>query len=91
MGLVSYIVVGAVVGFVAALLSRRPGRIVWDVVLGIIGGLVGGGIARIAGMHGVIHAFNLGSFIIALVCAVVLLAVVEGVRVQRRRARRHYD
>jgi uncharacterized membrane protein YeaQ/YmgE (transglycosylase-associated protein family) len=78
MGLVSYIVVGAIIGCAVGLLSRRSGgRLAGDVGLGIVGGLVGGGIARIAGLHGVIHAFNARSFIISVVCAVALVLVME--------------
>lgn len=92
MGLGSYVIVGALLGLIAGLLARRSARgILLDVALGIVGSLVGGGIGRIAGWRGVIHAFNYRSFILAVVCAIVLLAVVELVFFQRRRTRGSYS
>lgn len=87
MGLVSYVAAGVIIGLVVGLLrGLAGGRLVWDGGLGIVGGPVGGGIARLAGLHGVIHAFNARSFVVAVVCAVALVLVVE--LVSRRRVQR---
>jgi len=85
MGLVSYIVVGAAIGLIATLLSRRSRNMLLYTILGIVGALVGGAIGRVAGFTGVIRSFNLGSFLIALTCAVVLLLVVGLLRARSTR------
>jgi uncharacterized membrane protein YeaQ/YmgE (transglycosylase-associated protein family) len=84
-GLVSYIVVGAVIGLIATVLSRRSRNLLLYIILGIVGALVGGAIGRLAGFKGVVRSFNLDSFVIALICAVVLLLVVGLLRARMAR------
>ena len=50
-----------------------------DIVVGVVGAVVGGWIMSILGGTGV-DGFNLYSFVVALIGAVVLLAIVKAVR-----------
>jgi uncharacterized membrane protein YeaQ/YmgE (transglycosylase-associated protein family) len=75
MGIIAWIVLGLIAGFVASLLVNRHGE-GWfgDVILGIIGALVGGFIAQAVGFSG-ITGFNVWSILIAVGGAVVCLII----------------
>ena len=73
MGIVAWLVLGLVAGFVASLLvNSRGAGILVDVVLGVVGAVVGGFIAEFAGFAG-ISGFNLYSLLIAIGGAAVVL------------------
>jgi uncharacterized membrane protein YeaQ/YmgE (transglycosylase-associated protein family) len=75
MGIVAWVVLGLVAGFLASLLLNKHGAgIVVDVVLGVLGAVVGGFIAQFAGFEG-ISGFNVHSLLIAMGGAVVVLAL----------------
>jgi uncharacterized membrane protein YeaQ/YmgE (transglycosylase-associated protein family) len=80
-GIVSWAVWGLFVGAIARLLL--PGRqrlgIVLTIVIGIAGSLIGGFIATEALDIGDSDDFDLGSFVIAVLASVALLAVMERV------------
>jgi uncharacterized membrane protein YeaQ/YmgE (transglycosylase-associated protein family) len=79
MGLILWIVFGGLVGFVASLVMGGKGGLMWDIVVGILGAVVGGLIMSMLGQGG-IQGFNLYSFLVALLGACVLIAVVRAVR-----------
>jgi uncharacterized membrane protein YeaQ/YmgE (transglycosylase-associated protein family) len=76
MTLVSWVVVGAIAGFVASLIMGAREGLVMMVVLGIVGALVGGWIAsdvlKIANVTGI----NATSVIVAVVGAVIVIFAV---------------
>jgi uncharacterized membrane protein YeaQ/YmgE (transglycosylase-associated protein family) len=80
-GIVSWIVWGLFVGVIARLLL--PGRqrlgIVLTIALGVVGSVVGGFVATEALGIGDNDEFDFGSFIIAVIVSVVLLAIFERV------------
>ena len=75
MGILSWIVVGLVAGWLAGMVMKGGGYgLVGDIVVGVVGGLLGGWIATTflhigAGMSGI----NLESILVAFAGAVVLL------------------
>jgi len=73
-GILSWIVMGLIVGVVAKLLmpGRDPGGLIITILLGIAGGFVGGFIGSFLGL-GTITGFNLGSFLLAIGGAILLL------------------
>lgn len=76
--LIIWIIFGAIVGWVASLLMRtdqEQGGMA-NIIIGIVGALIGGFIARALGGEGV-TGFNLGSFLVALGGAILLIAVVR--------------
>jgi uncharacterized membrane protein YeaQ/YmgE (transglycosylase-associated protein family) len=88
MGWIIAIIVGGVAGWLASMLMRRDGSmgILWNIVVGIVGAILGNAVlAPLLGIGGSIQSFNLGGFIIAILGAVVLLAIVN--LVQRGRVR----
>ena len=75
MGIVAWLVLGLIAGFVASLLVNKQGEgMLMDIVLGIVGAVVGGFIAQLAGFSG-ISGFNIYSILIAVGGAVVVLVV----------------
>jgi uncharacterized membrane protein YeaQ/YmgE (transglycosylase-associated protein family) len=81
MALLLWIVFGAIVGWVASLIMRTNGQqgLVLDIIVGIVGAVLGGWIMTAMG-GGAVDGFNLYSFVVALIGAVVLLGLVKMVR-----------
>jgi len=77
MGILSWIVLGLVVGWLAGMVMKGGGYgILGDIVVGIVGALIGGFIASALGL-GDVTGFNVSSVIIAFVGAVILIAVLR--------------
>ena len=75
MGIISWIVLGLVAGFLASkLVNKRGEGFFGDIILGIIGAVVGGFVAHLIGWGGV-SGFNLYSILIAVGGAVIVLAI----------------
>jgi uncharacterized membrane protein YeaQ/YmgE (transglycosylase-associated protein family) len=76
MGIISWIVMGGLAGWVASMITGRNQNmgLIANIVVGVVGGLLGGWIASLLGL-GAISGFNLGSFLIALGGACLLLFV----------------
>jgi uncharacterized membrane protein YeaQ/YmgE (transglycosylase-associated protein family) len=74
MGIISWIILGLVVGALAKLImpGKDPGGIITTIIIGIIGALIGGFLSSRVGL-GTVTGLNLGSIIIALVGAIILL------------------
>jgi len=74
MGILSWILMGLIVGALAKLImpGKDPGGIIVTILIGIAGAFVGGFIGSILGL-GTVTGFNLGSFILAVGGAVLLL------------------
>ena len=74
MGIISWIVLGAIVGVIAKLImpGKDPGGIIVTILLGIAGAFVGGYISTVLGF-GSVTGFNIVSLIIAVGGALVLL------------------
>lgn len=77
MGIIAWIVLGGLAGWLASVLVRGTGLgLLADILVGIVGAFIGGLIFSAFGGTG-ITGFNLWSFIVALVGAVVLLLIVR--------------
>ena len=83
MGILTWVVLGLIVGVLAKLImpGKDPGGIIITIVLGIVGALIGGFIANAMGL-GSVSGINLGSIAIAVLGAILVLAVY---RLMRRR------
>ncbi|PIP27613.1 MAG: GlsB/YeaQ/YmgE family stress response membrane protein [Candidatus Moranbacteria bacterium CG23_combo_of_CG06-09_8_20_14_all_39_10] len=79
MGIIIWVIFGALVGWVASMVMGSGGGLVWDVIVGIIGAVLGGWLMSFLGESGV-TGFNLYSFLVALLGAVVLIAIVRALR-----------
>ena len=88
MGWIVAIIVGGVAGWLASMVMNRDASmgIFWNIVVGIIGALIGNVLAgALFNVEGTTQTFNITGFIIAIVGAIVLLAIVN--LVQRGRVR----
>ncbi len=90
MGLLAWIIMGALAGWVASMIMKRDGSMgaIANIIVGIIGALLGGFIVNNllgADVDGGITGFNIQSFLVALLGAVVLLAILN--LINRGRAR----
>ncbi|MBB3231045.1 GlsB/YeaQ/YmgE family stress response membrane protein [Halomonas stenophila] len=74
MGILSWILFGLIAGVIAKWImpGKDPGGIIVTILIGIAGAFVGGWLGSMVGM-GSMGDFSLGSFITAIVGALVLL------------------
>lgn len=74
MGIISWIVLGLIVGAVAKWImpGKDPGGIFVTILIGIAGAFIGGFIGSLLGL-GSVTGFNLGSLLLAIVGALLLL------------------
>jgi uncharacterized membrane protein YeaQ/YmgE (transglycosylase-associated protein family) len=73
-GLIAWILIGLVAGWLASLIMRRRGSVIGYALLGMIGALVGGVLFSLIGLGGAENI--IGSIVVATVGAVLVLAVV---------------
>ena len=79
MGIISWIVLGLIAGFIGSKIVDRRGQGFWlDIALGIVGAVVGGFVFDLFGASGV-TGLNIYSMIVAVVGAVVVLLIYNAV------------
>jgi len=83
MGILLWIIFGGLVGLVASMIMGSGGGLIWDIIVGIVGAVIGGFLMSLIGYGGV-SGFNLYSFIVALLGAIVLIAIVRAFRGRRQ-------
>lgn len=81
MGILSWIIMGALAGWVASKITGNDASMGWiaNVIVGIIGAVIGGFVMSLIGRSGV-DGFNLASFLVATGGAILLLAITKGFR-----------
>jgi uncharacterized membrane protein YeaQ/YmgE (transglycosylase-associated protein family) len=88
MGIIAWIVLGAVAGIVAERLMGSRTGIALATVVGIVGALLGGFLAKVLfHVESLNSFFNLSTWVTAIVGAVILLAIVHTVTGSRRGGR----
>jgi uncharacterized membrane protein YeaQ/YmgE (transglycosylase-associated protein family) len=86
MGILSWVIVGLIAGFIGSKIVNRGGEgLVRDILLGILGAIVGDAIFAELGLVGV-TGVNLTSIVVAAIGAIVVLVVYHAVRGRRARA-----
>ncbi len=81
MGIISWIIVGALAGWIASMIMGKNAQMgaLANIVTGIIGAFIGGWVLSFFGMGGV-TGINIGSIATAVVGAVILLFIVGKVK-----------
>lgn len=81
MGLLSWIIVGALAGWIASKIMGTDAAMGGgaNIAVGIIGAVIGGWIMSAIGKVGV-QGFSIHSFLVALLGSVVFLAIVKAVK-----------
>jgi len=87
MGFLSWIVVGAIAGFLANMVMGSREGLLMMVVLGIVGGLVGGFIATSVFKMGAVDGINVESIVIATLGAILVVVVMGFFNGSRRLGR----
>ena len=79
MNWIGWIILGGLAGWVANMIMKEEGGLLKNILVGIIGGVIGGGVVELMGGSGV-NGFNLYSFVVAVLGAVVLLWLVRMIK-----------
>jgi len=81
MGIIVFIIFGAIVGWIASKIAGTDAEqgALGNIVVGILGAFLGGIIMNAFGAAG-ITGFNIKSFIVALIGAVILLMIFRALR-----------
>jgi uncharacterized membrane protein YeaQ/YmgE (transglycosylase-associated protein family) len=80
MGFILWLIVGGIVGWLASLIMKTDGQqgILLNVVVGIVGAFIGGWlISPMVGAGTINDGFSIGSLVVSLIGAVILLAIVN--------------
>ena len=80
MNLIVWLVVGGVVGWLASIIMKRDASqgIILNVIVGIVGALLAGWlISPLVGVGSINDGLSIGSFLVSLVGAIILLAIVN--------------
>lgn len=74
MGIISWIILGAIAGVIATWITKTNEGIVMDIVLGIVGAVIGGLIMGLFGFP-TVSGFNVYSLAVAVLGAIVLISL----------------
>jgi uncharacterized membrane protein YeaQ/YmgE (transglycosylase-associated protein family) len=82
MGFIVTLIIGGVIGWLASLVMKTSAQmgIIANIVVGIIGAVLG---FWLAGALGIVAAGSVGAWIISIIGAVVLLAVLKALNVYK--------
>lgn len=84
MGIILWLVMGALVGWIASILMGTDGRqgALMNIVVGIVGAAIGGFLSRMIGGSGadINNSLTVMSFVTSLLGAVVLLGILRAIR-----------
>jgi len=75
MAIISWIVLGAIAGFLANMIVGGSEGVIGTIILGIIGAVVGGYLAKAIFHKGDVTGVNIESIVIAVLGAIVVLFV----------------
>jgi uncharacterized membrane protein YeaQ/YmgE (transglycosylase-associated protein family) len=84
MGIVTWIVLGAIAGFLANLLVGGREGLIGTIILGIVGAVVGGWLAGIFLKLKDPTGINVESIVVSVIGAIIVLFVVRALRGRRR-------
>jgi uncharacterized membrane protein YeaQ/YmgE (transglycosylase-associated protein family) len=84
MGIIAWLVLGLIAGFIASKIVNHSGSgMIMDIVLGVVGAFVGGMVLNFFGASGV-TGFNIYSAVVAVIGAVVVLFLYHLILGRRR-------
>ena len=83
MGIISWIVLGAIAGFLANMIVGGREGLIGTIILGIVGAVVGGYIATTVFHKGDVSGVNIESIVIAVLGAILVLFVWRAVTRKR--------
>ena len=86
MGILAWIVVGLIAGWLASQVMRGGGYgLIGDIIVGMVGALIGGFLAAtFLNMPNAVNGINITSILVAFIGAVILIAILRMVSGRRR-------
>ena len=80
--IIFWIVFGLIAGWLAKVImpGKDPGGFIVTILIGVAGAFIGGYLGQAIGLFGPVTGFNIGSFITAIIGAIVLLALYRVVK-----------
>lgn len=86
MGILAWIVVGLIAGWLASQVMRGGSNgVIGDIILGVVGALIGGFLAaNLLNIPDAVNGINVTSILVAFVGAVILIAILRMVSGRRR-------
>ncbi len=86
MGLLAWLVVGLIAGWLASLVMRGGGYgIIGDIIVGAVGAVIGGSLAStLLNIPNAVNGINLTSILVAFIGAVILIAILRMASGRRR-------
>ena len=86
MGILAWIVVGLIAGWLASQVMRGGGYgLIGDIIVGIVGAVIGGFLAAtFLKMPNAVNGINITSILVAFIGAVILIAILRMVSGRRR-------
>lgn len=86
MGILAWIVVGLIAGFLASQVMRGGGLgVIGDIIVGVVGAVIGGFLAAtLLNMPNAVNGINVPSILVAFLGAVILIAILRAVSDRRR-------
>jgi len=86
MGILAWLVVGLIAGWLAGRVMRGGGYgLIGDIIVGIVGALIGGFLAAtLLKIPNAVNGINVMSILVAFIGAVILLAILRMVSGRRR-------
>ena len=87
MGILAWIVVGLIAGWLASQVMRGGGYgLIGDIIVGIVGAVIGGFLAAtLLKIPNAVNGINVTSILVAFIGAVILIAILRMVSPGRRR------
>src|SRR3954467_4442503 len=81
LGWIAWIIFGLIAGLIAKFLmpGRDPGGFIITIIIGVLGAVLGGFIGTQLGLGGV-DGFNIGSFVLAVIGAIILLFLYRAIK-----------
>ena len=85
MGIIAWIVVGLIAGWLTGLVMKGGGYgLIGDIILGIVGALIGGFLASaLFGIPNPVNGINIESIVVAFIGAVLVTAIVRALTGRR--------
>jgi len=84
MGIVAWIVLGAIAGFITNMIMGGREGVIGTIVLGIVGAVVGGYVAGTVLKVADVTGINIESIVVSVIGAVIVVAVYRGLSGRRR-------
>jgi uncharacterized membrane protein YeaQ/YmgE (transglycosylase-associated protein family) len=80
MGIIAWLVLGLLAGFIGSKIVNKTGEgMLMDILIGIVGAVIGGWVAGFFGFNGV-TGLNIPSLLVAVLGAIIFLLIYRAIR-----------